>query len=142
MKEGQKEAKMLEPGKWKWARSPGDGVKYSCFQCNAHVDCGLHIRVVLLDGSYHLQQQGKHSEKVKEKARVNSALTYADDEKLKLCVNAGAKPAAVLASLAGATWDELVKQGKDPLKHKKKEGGMTGALAISSTCISNVLPMY
>ena len=45
MAEGKDNLKMMEGGKWKWDKSPGDGRTQSCFRCNARVSSGLTTEI-------------------------------------------------------------------------------------------------
>ena len=45
MKEARELAKSYDNKHWCWAKSPGDGVRFSVLQCNYHVNCGKLIRV-------------------------------------------------------------------------------------------------
>lgn len=135
MKEGKEAAKKLETGKWRWAQSPGDGKKWSYFQCNAHVDCGRHVRVKWVAGLYYIEAKGKHGDVQKTKRRSNSALTFAQEDHLTISMDHGARPAGVLVSLTKARSRELEEQGENPFLHKKPEGGLQGELIqLSQTC--------
>ena len=139
MKDAQKLAKVEPPGKWKWAASPGDGRRFSVFACNAHIKCPLVMSVAAVGDSYYLQFKGEHAVEENTRARKNSAMTFAEEATLKQGANMGAKPAQVLVSLTVDKKEQLQREGKDPLQHKRKEGGLEGA---RESRITSVLGMY
>ena len=127
MKEAVVRAKKIEPGKWKNnLAAPGDGKLSRVFRCNAHVDCGMLLRIVRQEGVYTLQMKGAHTTQPKLKARVNSALTYDEAERAMRHIDGGGKPGGIYSQMATAKWKELEDEGKDPLQHKKEEGGLEG----------------
>jgi|EP00966_Prymnesium_polylepis_P155958 hypothetical protein len=143
MKEARELAKSYDNKHWCWAKSPGDGVRFSVLQCNDHVNCGKLIRVAKTEeDKYVLQEKGEHAEEKKEKQRVNSTLTYVEDEKLHDGVNQGAKPAAVLVSMTTAKAKEIKGMRGQLFQHKRPQGGLEGALLhrrvvlVCITCVS------
>ena len=126
MKEGQNAAKVYNGGHYKWASKPGNGIRNANFQCNDHKGCGHHIRVVAVNSSFEIQQKGEHSTEVNNKARKNSTLTFAEDNKLREAVDQGARPGGVLVSMTKTKMLELRSEGKDPVQFKRPEGGLEG----------------
>ena len=61
MAEGKDNLKMMESGKWKWDKSPGDGRTQSRFRCNAHVDCDRVLRVHSVRGFFIIEGKGEHA---------------------------------------------------------------------------------
>ena len=113
--------------KWKWSKTPGDGVTRAQFQCNAHTDCKCEMRVVKIEGLFHLQAKGEHSEATNLKKRANSVLTFEQEETVRKQIDTGARPGGILTSLTKAVGSGLRHAGMNPLLHKKAEGGLEGA---------------
>ena len=113
--------------KWKWSKTPGDGVTRAQFQCNAHTDCKCEMRVVKIEGLFHLQAKGEHSEATNLKKRANSVLTFEQEETVRKQIDTGAKPGGILTSLTKTVGADLRLAGMNPLLHKKAEGGLEGA---------------
>ena len=116
----------VEDGKWKMARSPGNGVTNHYFVCNAHVSCGRMLKVSRVDGAFAIFLKGEHTTEQTFGKRKNSTLSWEDDDRLKRAVDQGAKPGGVFVSLSKAKVEELHKDGLDPLEHKKDDGGLVG----------------
>ena len=116
----------VEDGKWKFAKSPGNGVTNRYFVCNAHKDCGRLLKVGKKDGMFCIFLDGEHTVEPSFGKRKNSTLSWADDDRLKRAVDQGAKPGGVHVSLSKAKALELEQDGLDPLEHKKDKGGLEG----------------
>ena len=86
MAEGKDNLKMMEGGKWKWDKSPGDGRTQSCFRCNAHVDCDRVLRVHLVDGFFIIEGKGEHAPDPNLKRRLNSTLTFDMETRVRVCI--------------------------------------------------------
>ena len=132
MKAGQKAAKKIDGGVWKWAASPGDGKRNSVFQCNLHIKCPRQVRVHNSDGVFILQVRCEHGSEDNEWRRANSALKIDEERVVRVAVDSGGKPAAILSAMTKESMKELREQGEDPLsdKHKKPTGGLICARRI------------
>ena len=126
--------KKMEGGKWKWAKSPGNGVTHACFSCNAHVDCNRNLRIVLCDGCYHIQGRGDHALQPNLKRRVNSILTYDEEARVRESMDQGGKSAGLFVSLTNSKVKELKDAGKNPEEYKEVNGGLIGALFCECPC--------
>ena len=82
MKLALKFARTTEDGKWKWAKSPGNGVRNAYLQCNAHKDCGRMLQVKKVDGLFCISYRGEHSIIPTFGKRKNSILSWEDDAAL------------------------------------------------------------
>lgn len=117
----------VENGKWKMARSPGNGVTNRYFVCNAHKSCGRMLKVQKQDDNmFCILLKGVHTTDPTFGKRKNSTLSWADEDRLKRAVDQGAKPGGVFVSLTKAKMEELQKDGMDPLEHKMEDGGLEG----------------
>lgn len=118
--------KQLEGKKWKRAKSSGDGVHSYRLQCNAHVDCGREVRAVNMDGKFYSQYIGEHAPVPNQYKRKNSSLTFEEDNALRLAIDVGGRPAAVLVSMTKEKLQEFKADGKDPEDFKRDNGGLEG----------------
>lgn len=125
------EAKKLEFGKWKWAKPSGNGKTTAYFVCNAHVNCGRHLRIAMQSDIFFVWLKGKHAAEPTFGKRVNSTLSWQADETLRVAVTQGARPGAVYAGMLKDASLHLKAAGEDPLSHKKAGGGLEGELLSS-----------
>ena len=133
IKEGIQALKTKEGGRWKWAKSPGDGVTRAVFQCNAHMECTRLLKCQQVDGGFTLFVQGEHTDSPNLKKRKNSTLSYDDEEQLRACINSGSRPGGVYVSMLKKKAEELRAEGKDPNEHKRPEGGLEGRHTLKRT---------
>lgn len=112
---------------FKWASSPGDGVKVSRFSCISHKGCPVIVRAVNTGSDCQVQVilGEDHTIEINEKRRKNGVLSDSDLDMVKLLVDGGTKPAAILTTLTGKKLDEQ-KEGGGPKLEKRKEGGLKG----------------
>ena len=127
MKEAIKAIRAVAPGKWKWAKCPGNGVTQAYFVCNAHVGCGYVVRASSCDSGFILHAKGQHSTEVNNYKRKNSSLTFEEEAGLRLALDVGGRPGGLLASWTKEAMQEKEKDGLDPLDYTHDEGGMEGA---------------
>jgi hypothetical protein len=123
-------AKQHEGLHWKVHRkAPGTKSKGTAvFQCNSHVNCPRLLRVACIQGIYYLQVKGgDHSSEVNVYARSNSSCTFDEQKLLKFGLDSGGKPGGIHSAMTKEVSSVLKLQGKDPLKHKRDEGGLKGA---------------
>ena len=130
IKEGIQALKTQEGGRWKWAKSPGDGVTRAVFQCNAHLGCSRLLKCSQVEAGFALFGKGAHTSSPNPKKRKNSTLTYDDEEKLKSCLDSGSRPGGVYVAMLKNKAEELRAEGKDPTQHKRAEGGLEGRHAL------------
>ena len=130
MAEGKDNLKMMEGGKWKWDKSPGDGRTQSCFRCNAHVDCDRVLRVHLVDGFFIIEGKGEHAPDPNLKRRLNSTLTFDMETRVRESMDQGGRSAGLAVALTNSKVKELKMSGKNPEHFKKPEGGLLGALKL------------
>lgn len=133
IKEGIQALKTKEGGRWKWAKSPGDGVTRAVFQCNAHMECTRLLKCQQVDGGFTLFVQGEHTDSPNLKKRKNSTLSYDDEEQLRACIDSGSRPGGVYVSMLKKKAEELRAEGKDPNEHKRPEGGLEGRHTLKRT---------
>ena len=121
-------AKQHEGLHWKVHRkNPGVRGTTAIFQCNSHVNCPRLLRVALIRGVYCNQVRGDHSTEVNLYARSNSSCTFDEQKLLKFGLDSGGKPGGIHSAMTKEMSRVLKLQGKDPLKHKRDEGGLKGA---------------
>ena len=121
-------AKQHEGLHWKVHRkNPGVRGTTAIFQCNSHVNCPRLLRVALIRGVYCIQVRGDHSTEVNLYARSNSSCTFDEQKLLKFGLDSGGKPGGIHSAMTKEMSSVLKLQGKDPLKHKRDEGGLKGA---------------
>ena len=123
-------AKQHEGLHWKVHRKcPGHAYQGTAvFQCNSHVNCPRLLRVACIQGIYYLQVKGgDHSSEVNVYARSNSSCTFEEQKLLKFGLDSGGKPGGIHSAMTKEVSSMLKLQGKDPLKHKRDEGGLKGA---------------
>jgi hypothetical protein len=122
-------AKQHEGLHWKVNRkSPGNSSQGTAiFQCNSHVNCPRLLRVALIRGVYYIQVRGDHSTEVNLYARSNSSCTFEEQAQLQFGLDSGGKPGGIHSAMTKEVSSMLKLQGKDPLKHKRDEGGLKGA---------------
>ena len=122
-------AKQHEGLHWKVHRKcPGHAYQGTAvFQCNSHVNCPRLLRVALIRGVYCIQVRGDHSTEVNVYARSNSSCTFDEQALLKFGLDSGGKPGGIHSAMTKEMSSVLKLQGKDPLKHKRDEGGLKGA---------------
>ena len=116
-------------GRWKADRkSPGNGKTTGQYQCNAHVDCGLRVKIMLKGDGFLLFQKGEHGEEEQEKSRKNAVIPYKQEEALRDAVLGSTTPGQHFATL---TRKELERSGKRGLPDppKRPEGGLQGERA-------------
>jgi hypothetical protein len=89
--------------------------------------------VVLKEGYYILQESGVHSEELSPKNRSNSAMSATQEDAVLGALVTGAKPSQSRAQLTTAAEAKLVQEGKNPLQHKRDEGGLLGASLTQNT---------
>ena len=97
-------------------------------RCNAHKDCPRQQKVALngLSGRFERFAAFEHAGEANDRRRSNSALTLAQERTLTEGLDMGAKPMEVLNAVTKTRRAELKAQGKNPLLHKKPEGGLKG----------------
>ena len=103
------------------------GVKM-VLQCNAHIGCPFLQKVDLnrLSRCFERSTAYEHAGDDNEYRRSNSALTFAQEQTLHEGLDMGAKPMEVLVPITKKRKAALQAQGKNPLRHKKPEGGLKG----------------
>ena len=127
MEEARAAADKLPPGRWKWAKSPGNGFSTAYRQCNHHVDCPCVVRIVQKKGSgFHLFIKGEHSSEVFTKKRKNSSLTLEESELVRTSVDMGNSPAEQLVALTKKELRRLKEEGEDVEEARLEEGGLAG----------------
>jgi hypothetical protein len=133
IKEATNVFRMLDLGSgglWKaYQSNPGSAASYRVLQCNKHVDCGKLLRIVLnkIEGLFHVEHCGVHTQEVKENPRVNSVLTVSQRHALQGSRRTGGRPAGMYAALTTMMKEELEAQGQVPEEHKHEQGGLKGA---------------
>ena len=60
-------------------------------------------------------------------ARSNSSCTFDEQARLQFGLDSGGKPGGIHSAMTKEVSRMLKLQGKDPLKHKRDEGGLKGA---------------
>ena len=119
-------------GKWKWAKSPGDGRTRAFFACNNHTTCaasaGKLMRCVQQGGIFVLQEKGDHGFDLSPFKRKNSVLTWDEEKSMTFAMSTGGKPGALHTVFTTDAAQVLEEAGEDPLLHKRPEGGLAGEL--------------
>ena len=119
-------------GKWKWAKSPGDGRTRAFFACNNHTTCaasaGKLMRCVQQGGIFVLQEKGDHGFDLSPFKRKNSVLTWDEEKSMTFAMSTGGKPGALHTVFTTDAAQVLEDAGEDPLLHKRPEGGLAGEL--------------
>ena len=129
--------------KFKWNRAaPGDGVSIASFCCISHKDCPVVARCKFIGGvgKVEMQPEVKHSTTVATKERKNSDFTAAQRETLRLCVDAGTKPAGMLATLTNNELKRCKAEGVQP--KKRPTGGLAGVLHEKETKIRDEIRIH
>ena len=117
---------------WKWHPTrPGDGKRRVQFVCNSHIDCEVEAKGVKVGGSFWVQMSNDaHGTIQNLKGRSNGAATKDQLAKMVSLIDAGTKPAGILASLTSAEL-ERCKQSAE-IATKRVSGGLTGEQSCQS----------
>ena len=117
-------------GKWrtdpKYHGVSGDSI---LLVCNAHTDCPFRQLVKkCCDGVFRRFTCGEHAAELNMYKRKNAVVTQEQEAYMRQALNGGMKPAGMRCSMTVDERDRLKKAGEIPEEHKRKDGGLLGAL--------------
>ena len=129
---GAKQVLKKAGGQWKQGAKHGNGVTTAVLQCNSHVSCGRYCMIRrAANAMFQIWMRGDHAEEDKLKKRKNSILNFEEEYALRTGCDSGNTPGTVLATMTKEKEKKLRDEGKDPLEHKRKEGGLDCASSFA-----------
>ena len=118
--------------RWNQAR-PGNGKTSVYMVCRSHEACPVELHLSKIGGDFWVQTLAgvdHTTEKILKGRRSNSAMTDTQYEELRMAVDMGGKPAAVVASWTKSELDRCKVAGTTA--EKRPIGGLTGVFKLAN----------